>query len=156
MQKSTVGFGWDENGEMVTEGDNAAILTSKDFILNYVMFHLMTAPGEYGPNPRIGLGLLDILGVPNLDEYLYQIQSDINMYFRGLTDLPPYKVTSVVTKTSNTSVLVELTVTGPNMYGQSEVLVDVEKGRIVQKYSYEDEETVVISTTNTQSAAEIG
>jgi len=156
MDIYTKGMGFDSDGEVVYSDDDLIMLQGKLFLLNRIMFHLLTEPGSYAPTPKIGLGLTRFIGRANNTNTLKELQKEINYYFRTVGDMYPYTVSSSVSRISNSEAELRLTVSGPNLSQSVELLLDITNGRLISSLSFNgEEETEVISITRTEEAGEV-
>ena len=155
MNKYSQGYGWDNEGDIIAEDGKPLQISGSKFLLNVIMFHLLTEPGTYKPAPNAGLGLLQMVGVPNTENIHALIKKEINSYFRQLSSIKPYRVIAKVTPTDKHAVDITLSITGPDLEEEAHLLIDVEKGRIIDSMDFVEEAETVVSTTETETADEV-
>jgi len=141
MDIRSTGLGWTSDGLIVEDSDKkATFISGSKLLMNLIMFHLLTEPGSYKPDPNLGLGLLSLIGKSNTEVNRSELESEINAYFLSLTQFLPYRVRAKVTEIAPHQIEVKISLLGPNLVEDSQLLIDIREGRIVDANTFVEEE----------------
>jgi hypothetical protein len=128
VNRFTRSWGWTKDGDIMTDdGNRLSQVKDDNMLLNLIMFHLLTAPGEYTPAPYIGAGLKELAGLSNTEENRILIEDHINDYFNSINDFTPNIVQAKAALSDRYEIEVELHVAGPYLNNQEVMLITLAK-----------------------------